>query len=91
MTVELEFARFETNAAFDRLHYWQQKLRDLLNASDNYTVDAFDLSARKIIGSMLNANLRALSKFHHFECLRERMEAISNTDPSGSDSPESPR
>jgi hypothetical protein len=72
--LDLEFTRAKVNAAFDRWHYWQQRLRDLLNAADRYMCETFDISAREIKERMRHAHLDTMSKLYRFECLRERIE-----------------
>jgi len=88
MTVELEFVRIEVNNAFDRWLYWQLRLRDLINAADSYSCEAFDVSARRIKAQLRHSLLDSLSKIHRFECLRERMEELSHTDHNASEPPE---
>jgi len=88
MNLDLDFVRAEVNAGLDRWFYWALRLRDLVNASGNYTCDAFDNSARRIKTELRHCLLNSLSKVHRFECLRERLEGISNTGGNGSESPE---
>ncbi len=52
MNLDLAFARAEVNAAFDRWHRSQQHLRDLLNAADSYSCDAYEVSASTIKQAM---------------------------------------
>ena len=81
-SLDLAFARAEVNAAFDRLHLSQQRLRDLVNGADTYTCDAYEVSASKIKQAMRHGMIDTLSRVYRFECLRERMEGISSSEPS---------
>ena len=81
MNIELEFLRAEVNAALDRWHLSQQRLRDLVNGADNYTCDSYEVSATAIKQIMRHGMIDTLSKVYRFECLRERMEGISSSEP----------
>jgi hypothetical protein len=82
MNLDLAFARAEINAAFDRWHLSQQRLRDLVNGADTYTCDSYEVSASRIKQAMRRGIIDTLSKVYRFECLRERMEGISSSEPT---------
>lgn len=87
MTVELELARIEVNDALDRWLYWQLRIRDLINTTDGYTCQAFDVSVRRIKSELRHAHIHALSRVHRFECLTERMEnpSLNASEPPEAD------
>jgi hypothetical protein len=81
--LDLAFVRAEVSAVFDRLHLSQQRLRDLVNAADNYTCDAYEVSASTIKQAMRHGLIDTLSKVYRFECLRalvayRKAEAVSS-------------
>ena len=74
MDLDLDYARSETNAAFDRWLYWQLRLRDLLNCASEYEYEAFIESASAIKERVRNANLDMLSRLYRFECKWQQAE-----------------